>query len=61
MADIARLVGVRAEQRELRQAVIEENLPGPGILVVAVQTGRALRAVVGVVVLVTGEAIGQRA
>jgi len=60
VAGIALLVGVRAEQREPCQAVIEEDLASPGVLVMAVETGRALGAVVSVVVLVTGETVGLR-
>ncbi len=60
MARVALLVGVSAEQREPREPVIEENLVGPGVLVVTIEAGGTLRAVVGVVFFVAVDALRQR-
>ena len=56
VARVALLVSVRAQQRETCQPMVEEHLVGPGVLVVAVQAVRPLRAGVGVVFFVAREA-----
>jgi len=57
VACVALLVSVRAEQRKARQAMIEEDLVRPGILVVAVEAAGALRTVVRVVFFVARETV----
>lgn len=58
MAGVAFDVQVLAEERESRQIVVEEYIVCPRNLVVTILAERALSALVRVVVLVTGEAVG---
>lgn len=60
MTCITLFVGMCSQERETRQAVVEEDLVRPRILGMAVQADRPLRAVVGIVFFVTGQAAGVR-
>lgn len=60
VARVALFVRVCAEQWKPRQAVIEEDLVGPRVFVMAVEAGRALGTLVRVVFLVAREAVGLR-
>ena len=60
MARVALLVRVRAQQRKAGQAVVEEDLVRPGILVVAIEAVGALGTVVRVVFFVAGKTVGLR-
>ena len=60
MACITLLVSMSAQKRKAREAMIEEDLVGPRVFVMAVEAVRPLGALVRVVLLVAGQAAGLR-
>lgn len=52
MAGVAFRLGMRAEQRKLRQVVVKEHVFLPGVLGMAIETLRSLGSFVRVIVLV---------
>jgi len=60
VAGIALWFGVRSEQWEPRQVVVEKHVVLPGVLGMAIETLRSLRSLVRVIVFVTRQAVVQQ-
>jgi len=60
VAGIAFRFGMRPEQRESRQIVVEKHVVLPGVHGVAIETLRPLRSLVGIILFVARQAIGRQ-